>query len=174
VKIDTEAVRRLRDALLLHGRRELDVVSSAFQTLARNGLLSDGERAAIARVDPMAEMMFLVLAADDRFTPAERDALRGAIRTLVGDTLANGTIDFMLREYAQLLARDGREERLRSVAHSLKRSPEDAEGAFALAAAIAIADDHVAPSEKELIRRFADWLEMSEERAAAILRDLSS
>ena len=108
----------------------------------------------------------------DHFAPVERDALRGGIRTLVGDALANGTIDFMLRSYAQSLAREGREARLRAVAEALRSNPEDAEGAFALAAAIAVADDHVAPSEDDLIRRFAEWLELDERRASAILNDL--
>jgi tellurite resistance protein len=120
----------------------------------------------------MAEVMFLVLAADEEFASVERDALRGAIRTLVGDTLANGTIDYMLRGYAQRLGNEGRDRRLESLAQRLKARPEDADGALALAAAIAMADDRMAESERELIQRFAGWLEMTEERANAIFDEL--
>src|SRR5690348_7715120 len=86
MRIETATIRRLRDALLQSGRRT-DVLSPAFETLARAGILSDNERAALARVDPMVETLFLVMAADGKVHEDERAAVRGAVRGLTGDLL---------------------------------------------------------------------------------------
>src|SRR5512140_3350216 len=99
MNLQTATIRRLRDALLQSGRRPEAVQSSAFETLARAGMLSDEEQAALTRVDPMAETMFLMMAADGKITPAERDAIRGAIRGLTANLLHEGTIQVMIEAY---------------------------------------------------------------------------
>src|SRR6516164_7293163 len=109
MRIDTATIRRLRDALLKSGRRPGAVMSSAYETLARAGLLSDEERAAVTRIDPMVETMFLMMSADGRITASERDALRGAVRGLTDSLLQDGTIDVMIEEYERLVAAEGRE-----------------------------------------------------------------
>jgi tellurite resistance protein len=172
MKIETATIRRLRDALLQSGRRPSAVLSPAYETLARAGLLSEDESAALTRIDPMAETMFLMMTADGKITDTERDAVRGAVRGLTGNLLHDGTIQVMLEEYQQSLGRDGREARLKRLGELLSPHPSDAEGAFALAAAVALADDEVADEEQALVDQLAHWLGIDPDRAAGILDQL--
>src|SRR4051812_2722847 len=143
MKIQTATITRLRDALLLSGRRPSMVASSAYETLTREGLLSPEEVGSINRVEPLAETMFLMMAADGTLAEAERDAVRGAVRGLTGDLLRTGTINVMLETFAARLAGSNRDARLHDIAETIAEDPNEAEGAFALAAAIALADDEV-------------------------------
>jgi tellurite resistance protein len=172
VKIQTATIRRLRDALLKSGRRAEAVQSSAYETLTRAGLLSDVEQAALERVDPMAETMFLMMSADGKITDSERDAVRGAIRGLTDGILHDGTIKVMLETYRRELETDGREARLRRVGAMLSAHPSEAEGAFALAAAVALADDEVADEEERLVAELATWFGITTARAEQILDQL--
>jgi tellurite resistance protein len=172
MRIETATIRRLRDALLVSGRRESAVLSPAYETLARAGVLSPEEEHALARVGPMAETMFLMMAADGKITDSERDAMRGAIRGLTDGLLHDGTIKVLLESFEQHLAADGREARLKHVAESLAATPSDAEGAFALSAAVALADDEVSDEERGFVTQLATWFGIGSERAAAILDQL--
>lgn len=172
MKIETATIRRLRDALLKSGRRADAVQSSAYETLTRAGLLSDAEQAALERVAPMAETMFLVMAADGKITEPERDAVRGAIRGLTDGLLHDGTIQVMLENYQRALDTEGREARLRRVGQLLAPHPSEAEGAFALAAAVAFADDEVADEEEHLVAELATWFGITTKRAKQILDQL--
>ena len=147
-------------------------MSPAYETLARAGLLSEDERTALARVDPVAETLFLVMAADGKVTESERDAVRGAIRGLAGDVLHEGTIQVMLEQYERSLATEGREARLRLLGGALSGVPAAAEGAFALAAAVALADDEVADEERSLVEQIREWFGITSERASVILHQL--
>ncbi len=169
MKLKTRTIERLRDALLESGRRPSVVVSSAYETLTREGLLSPEEIAALNRVDPLAETMFLMMAADGKLTPDEHDAVRGGIRGLTDDVLRVGTINVMLENYQRRLKAEGRDERLRQIAESISEQPSEAESAFALAAAVALADDDVAEEENAFINQLASWFGISPERVAAIL-----
>ncbi len=148
------------------------MMSSAYETLTREGMLSPEEMAALNRVDPLAETMFLMMAADGKVEEAERDAVRGAIRGLTDNIIRSGTINVMLENYAKQLAESSRDARLQEIADALVEDRNDAEGAFALAAAVALADDDVADAENELINQLAEWFEIGEERAASILDQL--
>lgn len=172
MRIETATIRRLRDALLQSGRRPDAVLSPAYETLARAGLLSEDEEAALSRIDPMAETLFLMISADGRVTASERDAVRGAIRGLTGNLLRDGTIDVMLQQYERKVADEGREARLRSIGRLLGGQKSDAEGAFALAAAVALADDQLAREEQELVNQLATWFGITAERASSILDQL--
>jgi tellurite resistance protein len=172
MKIKTATIARLRDALLQSGRRPSTVMSSAYETLTRQGLLSPQETAALSRVDPHAEAMFLMMAADGKIAEEERDAVRGAIRGLTDNLLRSGTINVMLENYEARLKEQGREARLQEIAESLAEEQHEAEGAFALAAAVALADDDVADEENTLINQLAEWFQISPERAEQILDQL--
>lgn len=172
MKIETATIARLRDALLQSGRRPSIVVSPAYETLARQGMLSREESAALERVDALGETMYLMMAADGQINAAEKDAVRGAIRGLTGSLLRSGTIDYMLSNYGARLAEQGRDARLHEIAESLSEIPVEAESAFSLAAAIAMADDNVADEENALINQLAEWFGLSRERAEAILDEL--
>ena len=148
------------------------MASSAYETLTREGLLSPEEIAALNRVDPFAETMFLMMAADGKLTPDEHDAVRGGIRGLTDDALHSGTITVMIENYQRRLAQEGRDERLRQIAESISEEASDAESAFALAAAVALADDDVAEEENAFINQLAGWFGITPERSTAILDQL--
>ncbi len=169
MKIQTVTIERLRDALLLSGRRPSMVVSSAYETLTREGLLTPEEVGSINRVGPLAETMFLMMAADGKLAEVERDAVRGAIRGLTDNLLRSGTINVMLETYEKRLADSDRDARLHEIAEEIAEDPNEAEGAFALAAAIALADDEVSDEENTFINQLAEWFGISDERAAEIL-----
>ena len=172
MKIETATIRRLSEALLKSGRRSANVHSSAYETLTRQGLLSAEERAAVARVDPLGEIMFLMMSADGKLENPERDAILGAIRGLTGDLLHPGTVNVMIESYDESLKREGRDARLSAVIQEVADQPAEAEGAFALAAAIALADSSVADQEREFIERLAGKLSITAERAREILEQL--
>jgi tellurite resistance protein len=172
MKIETATIRRLADALLQSGRRPSFVLSPAYETLTREGLLGPEEVAALKRVDPLAETMFLMMSADGMIAEAERDAVRGAIRGLTDNLLRSGTIDVMLENYQRRLSADGKDERLRQIAEEIAEDPSEAEGAFALAAAVALADEHVAEEENALINQLAEWFGIPEQRCNGILDQL--
>ena len=148
------------------------VASSAYETLTREGLLSADEVAALNRVDPLAETMFLMMAADGKVADAERDAVRGAIRGLTDNLLRSGTIKVMLEVYEQRLKEQGRESRLQEIAETLAEDQHEAEDAFSLAAAVALADDEIHDEENSLINQLAHWFGISKERADQILDQL--
>lgn len=172
MKIETATIRRLSDALLQSGRRPSVVLSSAYETLTRAGMLSPEEVAAINRVDPLAETMFLMMSADGKVAEEERDAVRGAIRGLTDNLIRSGTINVMLENYQARLSEDGKDERLRQIADEIADEPSEAEGAFALAAAVALADEEVADEENALINQLAEWFGIPPTRADEILDQL--
>lgn len=173
MKLRTRTIERLRDALLASGRKESAVRSSAYEILARQGLLNQEEQNAIARVDAVAETMFLMMAADELVTDTEIAAVRGAIRGLTGEILGDGVIKVMIENYALRLKKEGRDARLRSIAEALASEPDEAQSAFALAAAVALADNEVADSEDAFIHELARWFGFDEARASAILDQLA-
>lgn len=173
MKLKTVTIERLRDALLESGRRPSLVMSSAYETLTREGLLSPEEASALGRVDPLAEAMYLMMSADGKLAEAERDAVRGAIRGLTSDLLRSGTINVMLESYAQRLAEQGRDARLQEIAGELAEERSEAEAAFALAAAVALADDEVTDEENDFINQLAEWFGIAPERAGQILDQLA-
>ena len=174
MKIQTATIARLRDALLQSGRRPSMVASSAYETLTREGLLTPEEMGAIQRVEPLAETMFLMMAADGTVADAERDAVRGAIRGLTDNLLRTGTINVMLETYGKRLASSDRDARLQEIAQEIAEDPNEAEGAFALAAAVALADDEVSDEENAFINQLSEWFGISDERAAEILDQLEA
>jgi tellurite resistance protein len=174
VKLKTRTIERLRDALLESGRRPSVVVSSAYETLTREGMLSSEEVAALNRVDPLAETMFLMMAADGTLSPVELEAVRGGIRGLTDGALRAGTIAVMMENYQRRLETEGRDERLRQIAEDISEEASEAESAFALAAAVALADDDVAEEENSFINQLAGWFGITPERSAAILDQLEA
>lgn len=172
MELKTKTILRLRDALLQSGRRPSVVLSPAYETLTREGLLSPEEMAALNRVDPLGETMYLMMSADGVIDETERDAVRGAIRGLSDNLLRTGTINVMVENYAKRAKEEGRDERLRQIAEEISEEPTEAEGAFALAAAVALADDEIAEEENALINKLADWFGIAPERAEEILDQL--
>jgi uncharacterized tellurite resistance protein B-like protein len=174
MKLKTATIERLRDALLQSGRRPSLVLSSAYETLTREGMLSPEEASALHRVDPLAEAMFLMMSADGVVTEVERDAVRGAIRGLTNDVLRSGTITVMLETYAARLLAQGRDARLRELAEALADEQGEAEAAFALCAAVALADDSITEEENAFINQLAEWFAIPAERTGQLLDQLEA
>ncbi len=173
MKLETSTIRRLRDALLRSGRRPSIVLSPAYETLARKNLLSPEERTALTRIEPVAETMYLMMAADGRVQDAERDAIRGAIRGLTGDLLQDaGVIAVMLETFEARLRESGRDARLQEIAAEIGSETSKAEAAFVLAAAVALADDNVTDEETAFIRQLAVWFRIPTGRATRLLDEL--
>ncbi len=147
-------------------------MSSAYETLTREGLLSPEEANALNRVDPLVEAMFLMMSADGKVADEERDAVRGAIRGLTDNLLRSGTINVMLENYAKRLAEQGRDARLEEIASEIAEETGEAEGAFALSAAIALADNEVTEEENAFINQLAEWFGIAPDRATEILDQL--
>jgi len=158
--------------LLQSGRRPSLILSPAYETLARSGLLSPEETAAIERIDPIAETMYLMMTADGSVAVEEQDALRGAIRGLANNLIRTGTLSVMLQEFEARLKQSGRDARLQEIAEALSETPHEAETAFTLAAAVALADDTVHEGENEFINRLAEWFGIAPSRSEAILDEL--
>jgi tellurite resistance protein len=171
MEIRTSTIERLRDALLQSGTRAGPIKSSAYRVLVRDGLLSDLQKEALARVDAIAETMYLVVAANDEITEAELAAMRGAVRGLSGETLTDGIVQAMIETYAIKLRDDGRKARLVAIKMAMKDEME-ALNAFALAAAAALADHRLDKEENELIQELKITLGLTNEQAESILGEL--
>lgn len=169
MKIDTTTIDRLRDVLMERGQRPTMVMSPAYEELTKSGLLSKEESEALDRVGPIAEAMFLMMAADDNIAEEELDVIKGAIRDLSDSKIRSGTVKVMLESYANEVEREGWQERLTSLATELSQAPDDAETAYTLVAAVALADDEVTLAENELIDRFAELLGLNDQRCCELL-----
>lgn len=146
----SKKIERLRDRLLSRGPPSLSERPARITT--------PESRAAYRRIRPLAEAMYLVMAADRRVTDVERDALRGAIRTLTDGELGSRAMEDLITEFQDALARDGLDVRLDAVASELYGDREDRELALALAAAVALADAALDPAEQHTIEALAERL----------------
>jgi uncharacterized tellurite resistance protein B-like protein len=163
-QIDTDTIRRLRNALAERGQRGLNGDSDR----------ADAQRAATAaRIAPFLETMYLVMMADGRKNPEEQDVIRGAIAILAQDYLGAQDLEQLLAHCEQRALACGVEASLQALGAGLCRNRSDRETAFALAAAVAMADDEVADSERQLVAAVAEWYGISPRRAGEIAGDLS-
>lgn len=169
--IRTSTVERLRDALLQSGARSGPIKSSAYGILVREGLLTKPQEEALARIDAIAETMFLVASANGEVTDTELSAVRGAVRGLCGEVLTDGIIQAMIETYAVKLQQEGRPARLASIRLAMQDETE-ALNAFALAAAAALADDRLDREENRLILEIKEAFHLKDEQVAQILGQL--
>ncbi len=165
---------RLRDRLKATGARPSIVVSSVDDVLAKAGLLPAEEQAAVRSIDPVVEMMFLMMAADGTIGDDERTVIRGAVRDLTENYVRTTTLNVMLDKYQAALAAEGQHARLQDVAARLADDTPGAESAFVLAAAVAFADEQVHDAENELLNQFAELVGISETRANELLDELEN
>jgi tellurite resistance protein len=156
VNIDTRTIRRLRDALLDSGR------------LSASGGTGASE-AAKNRVAPFVETMFLVMVADGHDDDDEVAVLRGAMRTLAGDSLTDADFDLLLRHCRMQVEAQGVEARLQAIGQRISGDRIERETGFSLAAAVALADDRVAAEESSLLAAIAEWYGLSARRSQEIL-----
>lgn len=161
MNIDTQTVRRLRDALIDSGRL----------TAAGGTGASD---AAINRVAPFVETMYLVMVADGHDDEDEIAVIRGAMRTLAGDSLADADFDGLLRDCGERLQAQGVQGRLQAIGQRIGGDRLERETGFSLAAAVALADNRVAAEESSLLASIAEWYGLSTRRSQEILRQFDN
>ncbi|TXS95183.1 hypothetical protein FV139_04595 [Parahaliea maris] len=161
--IDTQTIRRLRDALVERGRLPTTVTAAP---------VAAQREATAARIAPFVETMFLMMLADGREDPAEKDVIRGAIDLLAQGYLEQSELDELLARCRHNVATGGVEVCLQALGAQLCGDSTDRETAFTLAAVVALADEQVQPSEQELVASVAEWYGVSSRRASAILGDL--
>ena len=169
MKIETKTIERLRDQLMERGQRPTNVLSSAYENLTREGLLTGEEMEIIGEIDPIAEAMYLMMAADGTIADEEVDVVRGAIRDMSDSKLRSGTIKVMLDSYGDKMTAEGWEYRLVQVSNGLSRTTSAAEMAYTLVAAVALADKEVTLEENEVIDRFAELLGLTDSRCCELL-----
>ena len=162
MNLDTETVRRLRDALL---DRQIAEPGGASPPHA-------ARQATVDRVAPFLETLYLVMMADGVAEPAERAAINGAIAILTQGVLDEATVVGLLEHCENRAAAEGVERRLQGIGARLSADRADAETAFSLAAAVALADHTVDQHEHALIEKLAEWFGLSEKRAMALISDL--
>lgn len=168
MRIETGTIRRLCDALLTEGRRPS--LMDATAPISAVEAASDADQAeALGRIDALGETLFLMVAADGSLQSAERDALVGAIREVTEGLVRRSAIEGLLVRYQERLDQEGRDARLSDIAAALVDDPTQAEAAFAMAAAVALADDRVDARELGLIHEVAQRFEIAPERAEHIL-----
>jgi tellurite resistance protein len=161
--IDTDLIQRMRDQLVAQGRPatteacDVDVDAQPF------------EQASLERVTPLAELLFLMMAADGDQDRRELDAIRGAVRTLTDGLLRTAVADELVEGFRGALARDGHARRLGAVTAHLAADRDDAEVGALLAAAVALADGEVDAEEHELFELVTQELGISRRRMDELL-----
>jgi uncharacterized tellurite resistance protein B-like protein len=172
INIRRNTITRLRDRLKETGSRPSLVIASGDPILAKAGVLPPEEQAAIQSVEPVLEMMFLMMAADGAIQEEERVVIRGAVRELTEGFVRSATLNALIEGLEEVLNKDGQQARLDAVVEMLQDDVPGAESAFVLAAAVAYADEKIEDTENELLNAFAEKAGISEERANALLDEL--
>jgi tellurite resistance protein len=169
MQLDRRALLRLRQSLRERGQPSLPPPSP---TQGPRAVLADAGpevRAAAERVAPICELLYLMMSVDGACTGEERELLRGAIRALTDGQLRSAMIDDMVAGFDDALLREGRGARLTFAAERLAADRADAEAAFSLAAAVALADSAPDPRELALLGELGDVLGLSATRRRALI-----
>jgi uncharacterized tellurite resistance protein B-like protein len=154
MNVNTRAIRQLRDQLL-----------SGTAAGGGDGMSSE----LLGRIEPFAETMFLVMGADDHQAEAEQQTLTAALNVLTGEALTGAELEALLARFRHDLEIFGREARLAIIGTRLGGARDDRETAFALAAAVALADHRVDVRETRLLELVREHFGISDRRVEAIL-----
>jgi uncharacterized tellurite resistance protein B-like protein len=162
-QLDPNALQTLRDLLLdrgvpslLPGRRKPAAGSQETETLLR-------------RIAPFLELLYLMMVADGTCDERERRLLRGVARTFGGGEVSSATVDQLLVEFDANKVAEGVEGRLETIANGLSADRLDAEAAFTLTAAMAVADNTLPETEQALLGQLAKVLGISANRARELV-----
>lgn len=161
MNLDTAAVNRLRSHLLEEETLQPDVVVSE-QTLD----------AVMQRIEPFAEIMYLVMAADLDFAAAEKSILLNALSLLCDHAIPTTHLESLIDGIHQREPADEAiEQHIQLAAARIGSVREDREVAFLLAAVIAMADSHVEDVERQVVQWVREYLGISRSRMAQLLDD---
>ena len=163
MEIDTKAIRRLRDGLL-RSEPTPDGVDGV-----REGETAERELAMLTRIKPFAETMYLVMMADGQSDSGERRAVMGALQLLTDGHLSTPALEKLLDLFDRDVSEQGAEARLMMIGSILGGDREGRETAFALAAAVALADSRVEVSENRVMAWVQEYFGISARRSAEIL-----
>jgi tellurite resistance protein len=166
MNVNTPLMRTLRDHLL--GLAPLSIRPR--DPAGRAAAESPEEAAILERFYPFAELLFLVAGADGRVEPKERSTTLGAFVALTDGRLPRSTLERVERAVTERALRDGWELRLHRVCSDLSADRDDAELAFTLASAVALANDVTSERELSLLGFIAEALGISPRRMDVILR----
>jgi tellurite resistance protein len=164
--------RGTRDSMLPPGgpdRPHGVTPASARRSISTQELGPSDREAILSRVAPMCEVLYLLMAADDHVDGREYITLRGAIRALTDGALGTSALNGLLARFESQLEREGRTVRLGKVAAELSADRADAEAAYMLAAAVAIADENTDLRESELLDELGDLLGISPKRRRQLI-----
>lgn len=164
LNLQTETIAKLRDRLKERGERP-SLFATDLSALKQTDVPAD----VLLRFDAICEAMYLMAKADGKLDPVEGDTLRGAIRELSDGNVRSVHIQKMMEGAEQRLAKDGLEARIKAVAHKLEGDEGTADAAFALAAAVAFADNEIADEENDMLNSFAEALGIDADKANALL-----
>lgn len=160
---------KLRDRLKARGQKPSVAVPSPDMDADRVELAG-----VIAEYGPICDAMYLMMSADGKVGPEERDVLKGALRNLSGDGIRGAHVDAMLDRAGKSVNDLGRDGAMAAVVDALKDDPARGEVAFVLAAAIAFADNAIADEENETLNAFAEGIGIDEGRANALLDEVEA
>jgi tellurite resistance protein len=177
----SSALRTLRAAMLERGTRDSmtppagtdrahgSTPGAARRSIATHELGPSDREAILSRVAPICEVLYLLMAADDHVDGREYITLRGTIRALTDGALGTSALNGLLARFESQLEREGRPTRLSKVAAELSADRADAEAAYMLAAAVAIADENTDLRESELLDELGDLLGISPKRRRQLI-----
>lgn len=166
IRLPTAAVTALRNRLRERGARPSISLPTA------SGSPDDFLEQLIAdEYGPFCDAMYLMMAADQQITPAERDVIRGALREL-DDRIRSRHVEMMIAASADALVREGWEARLAALAEAIGDDRARADAAILLAAAVAYADGEIAAAENDVMAMLMEALGVDEERMQMLIGSL--
>jgi len=160
MRIRTEAIVRLRDHLALPTVPPGEVPTGSV------------EGRILRRLEPFAELMYVVIAADAVVGAEERHAVITALEILSDGAVGRDALERLVTQFES----DGgvsAEGRIASAAAKIGSERDDRETAFLLTAAVALADDEFEAREERAMTWVRGYLGISERRMSALLGDQS-
>lgn len=161
------AINRLRDHLMELSTHSIPPQHGALRAESA----SPEERALMRRFRPFAELFYMVAAADGQVDEDEQSLILGAFRALTGGAVRRERLEELCRDLEEMRASQGWEDRLEAVCSELAQDHQDAELAFTLASAVALADDRVTENEEELLMTLGDWLNIRNSRSKILIEE---
>lgn len=167
MKVQAKTIERIKGELGEGGGEATP--SPACEELIAAGKLTAEEAAALEPVEAIVETMFLMMGADGAAAREELDLIWDAAKGLAGPSVSGEAVKRLVSYYVDQLKRDGWTTRLRAVGAGLSEDRVKAEAAFALAAAVAMADQVVSLEENVLVDQLAEVLAIDDARCCEIL-----
>lgn len=156
---------RVRELISSKGQMSLAPTDPRF-----DGVCPTAEMAAVLnRVAPIAEALYLIMAADGVCNLDERIALRGALRTITDDELSKPAIMSLFDRFDTSLVSQGLEGSISRVAAQLGGDRSDSQVTLELAAALILSDGEVTSEERRALEQLAEETGNDPDRALRLL-----